>query len=442
MRVHRALGAILLLSGAFSLTASNGKGGRDAASNPFSNGGDTRNMIVVMSDIHLGADLRYAECNANLARLEATIRQIGASRNVKELVIAGDLIDEWFIPATVDTYGGKDQADFVTRVAKANKGVIDALNMVIKDGKVTVIYIPGNHDLTISEANIARILPGIKQARDEGKLGLGTYSPADLPQLAIEHSHRYNFFCAPDPISNQDVAPGTILPPGYFFTRLAALHVVEGKPRPGDAIPVVTKNSSGSASPSQDLLYAYWGDWAWSLKLFTISEKYSDKIFTTNIDGFKRTYAVNDFLPYQKAADGTIAVGLFNGIQDNWAQRQAANNVAVSIPAARAIALAASAEESDNQAINQYFMNPNSDKRIVVFGHTHVPKIIASSNTDGQGTIYANSGTWIDHNNNLPTMDFVIVTPQSEEPSSKTTVSLYTYQSKVATKLDEASIRL
>jgi hypothetical protein len=36
-------------------------------------------------------------------------------------------------------------------------------------------------------------------------VGLGTYSPVGYPQIAIEHGHRYNFFCAPDPISNQDM---------------------------------------------------------------------------------------------------------------------------------------------------------------------------------------------------------------------------------------------
>ena len=59
------------------------------------------------------------------------LNKIKASPNVKELVIAGDLVDEWFVPANVDTYQGKDQADFVRRVAAANKGVFDALQGII-----------------------------------------------------------------------------------------------------------------------------------------------------------------------------------------------------------------------------------------------------------------------------------------------------------------------
>ncbi len=151
--------------------------------NPFDNGGSARNMIVVMSDMHLGAEIAYAECNKNLPALEKLLKQIKAAPNVKELVIAGDLLDEWFVPATVDTYQGEDQADFVKRIAATNQGVFDVLNSIIQEGNILLTYVPGNHDLTITEEHVASILPGINQARDV--LGLGTYSPVDYPKIAI-----------------------------------------------------------------------------------------------------------------------------------------------------------------------------------------------------------------------------------------------------------------
>jgi metallophosphoesterase superfamily enzyme len=49
----------------------------------------------VISDIHLGADLSYAECNINAGPLAGLLEKIRSSQNVKELVIAGDLVDEW-----------------------------------------------------------------------------------------------------------------------------------------------------------------------------------------------------------------------------------------------------------------------------------------------------------------------------------------------------------
>lgn len=194
----------------------------DQEINPFSNGGNERNMIVVMSDMHFGADLSYTECKDNLGSLEKLLKKIKASPNVKELVFAGDLLDEWYVPATIDTYQGSNQANFVQRIVTANKGVVDAINSIIQEGKILVTYVPGNHDLTITAASVEIIFPGINQARDP-ELGLGTYKPIGYPGIAIEHGHRYNFFCAPDPFSNQTIAPGAISPPGYFFTRIAAL---------------------------------------------------------------------------------------------------------------------------------------------------------------------------------------------------------------------------
>jgi len=408
--------------------------------NPFSNGGGERNMIVVISDMHLGADLAYAECKDNLEPLEKLLKQIKVAPNVKELVIAGDLIDEWFVPATTDTYRGKDQADFVQRIATTNKDVFDAFNSIIQEGKILVTYVPGNHDMGITAANVDLILPGINQARD-AMLGLGTYSPVDYPKIAIEHGHRYNFFCAPDPISNQDIAPGTIMPPGYFFTRIGVLYVIQGRPSPGDTIPVVTRNISGDES--QDLLFRYWKDWALTLKIFPITNKFNENIIVTNINGFTGTYSVNDLLPYQLSPGGLIDVNFFKGIQDNWEARQTLNNVPIHIVTDRAIDSVQSVTECDHQANLQYFMNPNSDKRIVIFGHTHIAKIIPFTN-NGIKSIYANSGTWIDYRKgtqNLTTTNFVVITPQNANASSQTYVKLYNFEGKIVTKMAEDSLR-
>jgi UDP-2,3-diacylglucosamine pyrophosphatase LpxH len=402
---------------------------------PFSNGTNVRNMIVIISDIHLGADLSYAECNNNLKSLELFLAKVKSSCNVKELVIAGDMLDEWFAPATVDIYEGKDQLNFVKRIATANKGVIDAFKNIITEKKILVTFIPGNHDLTITAESIESILPGINQARESAQ-GLGSYSPVGNPTIIIEHAHRYNFFCAPDPISNQDIAPGTITPPGYFFTRIGVHSFVNNFPPAVDTIPLVTPNISGNAS--QNLLFIYWSVWSRTLSKYTIPNIFDEKIIVTNMDGFTGAYSVNDILPFQDIPGGFIDVNLYKGIEDTWDQRQTLNNVSVKIPAAQAIANAAKASESDFQAHNQYFANPNSDKRVVVFGHTHDPKILSSTNHIGQKSIYANTGTWIDHNSVANTiMSFVVITPQNEKTTSLTYVKLYNFENEIFTLMTE-----
>lgn len=445
MRILSAVIFVTFLSVFVSCTKSDPVGPEDSGLDPFTNSSNERNMIVVISDIHLGADLTYAECNANLGALEKMLGKIRVAKNVKELVIAGDLLDEWFVPATINTYQGKGQADFVQRIEQSNKGVFDAINGIIQDGDILVTYVPGNHDLTITADNVDLVLPGINQVRDNEQ-GLGTYSPKDFPVLAIEHSHRYNFFCAPDPISNKDIALGSIMPPGYFFTRIAALHVVQKalnngvNPIPGDSMHIVTENLSGNES--QNLAFIYWNIWRTLMTQLPVENKFSDKIIVTNIDGFTANYSINDLMPYQLNPGGFIDMNLYEGIQDKWEEREMQNHVPVNIPVQEAIMYAASASESDKQADVQYFMNPNSDKRIVVFGHTHDAKIVSSENYKGQKSIYANSGTWIDHNNvAATTMNFVVITPQNSDASSQTYVKLYNYEGEVVTKMAEESFR-
>lgn len=410
--------------------------------NPFNNGSSERSLIVIISDIHLGADLNYAECSKNRDVLELFLKKVRVGANVKELVIAGDLFDEWFVPANIDTYQGKGQTDFVQRIVAANQSIFDKLNGIIKDGKIKVTYTPGNHDLGITAENVAIALPGVNQARDEMQ-GLGTYTPDNLPVLAIEHGHRYNYFCAPDPISNKDEAPGSILPPGYFFTRIAALHVVQKalnngvNPIPGDPMPIITENATGGES--QMLLYYYWKTWKELMDELPISNKFGDKVIVTNVGGFTKNYSINDMMPFQETTGGFIDVKLFKGAQDTWIERSAINKVAIPTLTPESIAYAADNKETDVQAKREYFMNNKSNKKIVVFGHTHVPEIIPTVNYKNEKTIYANSGTWIDHNPS--TANFIVITPQNENSNSQTYIKLYNFENKVVTKMAEDSLR-
>ncbi len=404
----------------------------------FNNGSSERNMIVVISDLHLGADLTYAEINENLKPLENFLNRIKTSENIKELVIAGDLLDEWFVPADVDTYKGKDQRDFVQRIAATNKAIIDLFNSIIQEGKILVTYVPGNHDLTISEANVELILPGINQAREE-VLGLGTYSPSGYNEIAIEHGHRYNYFCAPDPFSNQDVAPGTILPPGYFFTRIATQHVVQKCYESDNVVPTITPNVKILGDESQKSLYAYYSLWKYALGvLFPIENTFDEKMIVTNVNGITDTYSGNDILPSQTDSDGVISVNLYAGAQDTWTERCKFNHVPIAIPVFEAIKEAASTEQTDRMAETQYFKNSGSDKKLVVFGHTHDAKIMASENLNGEKTFYVNSGTWIDHkeaHSNKTTMNFIIITPQSETDALQTKVTVYNFENEMVNEM-------
>ena len=381
---------------------------------------DVRSSIVVMSDIHLGVDDKYAEINKNRPALIDFLNQVKTSPNIKELVIAGDFLDEWFLPMS---YAMPDsQAVFWDSIAANNQGVVNAFNAIIKEGNIKVTYIPGNHDLLVTRADIERIFPGINQARDSVQ-GLGTYVTGSHSEIAIEHGHRYNFFCAPDPISNKSItnSSSSITPPGYFFTRIATSSIIEGRPKSANIFPEMTANKENA---SQYNYYLYYQAWKAILLTLPVNEGLSDKVIKTNIDGYKADYSISDLLPVQNAG-GVIDVNLYKGIQDSWDQRQTINGVKVSIPVKDAILGAASAAATDEQAKKQYF-NVDAAKKIVVFGHSHVARVMAMTNLNDQKTIYANTGTWIDGVKGSPVMTFVVITP-AKSGSAIETVNLYQY---------------
>ncbi|MGV8906837.1 MAG: metallophosphoesterase [Acetobacterium sp.] len=384
-----------------------------------------RSQIVVISDLHLGIDDDFAETVANKQALVSFLTQVKTSPHIRELVITGDLLDGWFLP--MEYVLPDTQEEFFDGVAANNQAIVDALNEIIDTGEIKVTYVPGNHDILLTQADVARILPGINQARDDNQ-GLGTYITGANSEIAIEHGHRWNIFCTPDPISNREITKNTtsILPPGYFFTRIATNSLREGQPKNTHNIfPVVT--APDQTDVSQFGYYVLSRMWQGVMELLPVHECSGDKLIKTNIDGFTETYAINDLFPYENAA-GVIDVKLYKNMQDTWDERQDINGIKVKIPYIDALLRAATFDFTDDQAQNQFF-DLDASKRIVVFGHTHVGRVLPRINRAGEKTIYANSGTWIDRNPGYPTMTFVVITPAKTD-SAIDTVNLYQYSNE------------
>lgn len=380
-----------------------------------------RNKIVVISDIHLGIDSKFAEIKQNYGNLVDLVTRVRTAPDVKELVIGGDLMDQWFVPMNYKT--PEDERAFVDAIAANNKEFVDAVIAIIKDGKIKVTYAPGNHDLTVTEADIARVFPGINQVRGTVQ-GLGEYVTGKDGSIVIEHGHKYNFFCAPDPVSIKKTTGknSSIMPPGYFFTRIATSSIVQGKPKTENTFPLynIDKND-----PEQLLLNYYYMTWKGILETLPVKEKFSEKVIVTNIDGMNDTYAMADVIPQYNPATGKFSVKVYDGLVTTWEERQEINGVKAKISAADAILGANDDDLTDMQSKFQYFDNDPS-KRIVIFGHTHKARVVAFKNLKGEKTVYANSGTWIDHSLDHPNSTFVVVT-EGDEGSPLTFVNLYQY---------------
>lgn len=431
---------LLLVALAFTLASCNSDD-KELSNNPFDSisesSNNERDKIVVISDLHLGNDLAYSENVKHLERLEQFLNEVRSSSTVKELILGGDILDEWYIPTRTDTYGSGSQADFVRKSVAANQGVFNVLNGIIKDGKIKLTYIPGNHDMGISAENINIAMPGVNQARDtDGKSAVGTYNPDGYEQIAIEHGHRYDFFSAITPNANESEAPGAILPPGYFFARIAANSFTDPTTiEAATKVPDVTlNNESDPEQKSKSIYYTLWRKVM--TKVIYVKDNFNEPIIKTNIGNYTKTYAINDILP-KNATDGSIQMNLYNGLftQANWDARQKYNNVKSMTAINEAIVGSLETEFIDKQADVQYFQNSKSKVRLVVFGHTHLPKIQSYTNSNGEPCIYVNSGTWEDQktrdknaaiDQDVINMNFVVIAPIKSNKQNLQ-VALYKY---------------
>ena len=371
---------------------------------PLWEANNTRNKIVVISDIHLGIDDSFAENSANKEYLLQFLARVQVTADVRELVIAGDFLDEWYLPLNYPAYS--DSTEFYRKVIANNQNVMDALKDVMSAG-IKLVYVPGNHDLLLESGVLDEVLPGVVQARDAR--GLGAYYTGDRQEIVIEHSHRYDVFSAPDTLTNAELCGNdeTILPAGYFYARYATSWVLEGRPSVEKKLPAVT-NVPDKTDTDQYGAYIYYSILKDISARMTPNESLEEKIFDMHIAGFDDAYTYLDFYPAQQE-DGTISAPvLFRNIQRTWADRQTINNIKVPNTFIEAVAGTLDWEYYFSQAKAQYLENPKENVDVVVFGHTHVPTYQTLEN----GKLYINDGTWIDHNTDYPdaTRTFAVIT--------------------------------
>ena len=366
--------------------------------------------IVVISDIHLGLDDSFSEDTKNKPLLVEFLQQLQKTKDVRELVIAGDFLDEWYLPLNYTAY--TDSSEFFRQVITNNQTVFDELKNVMASG-IKLVYVLGNHDMLLESGILDEALPGIVQARDSK--GLGVYYTGDRREIAIEHGHRYDVFSAPDTVTNKAlcVNGGTMLPPGYFYARVAASWVIQGRPPIKKDYPVLTAVPDAKTDPDQFGAYLYYRVLNSEFTRITPFEGFQDKVFDIKIDGYNGRYSIKDMFP-DIQADGTISAPvLYKDFQRTWQERQQINQVKVKNEFVEAVAGTLSREYFFNQAKTQYLQNPDENIDVVVFGHTHVPNF---QKVDG-GKYYVNDGTWVDHNTAYPsvTRSFTVVTTGSAD---------------------------
>lgn len=384
------------------------------AAQPLWISGAKKNKIIVVSDLHFGVDDKFAETVHNRRQFINFLQQLAKTADVRELVIAGDFLDEWFLPMNYEPI--TDLNRFFLAVAENNKGVLDGLQHLMKSG-VKVTYVIGNHDMNLKKGLLSTLLPGITEKHDAK--GLGRHITGDRQEIIIEHGHRYDPYSAPDRVSNRELLGNddTIYPPGYFYARRGTSWVVENRPKNEANYPSLTKMP---AKENTDQMGAYFYSKMLEalFKKLTANEGFTEKAFVLKTGGFNGRYSLEDMYPVLQA-DGTISAPvLFRNFQRSWEKRQAQNDNWVKIPFLKAAAESVKPEYFYECAKIQYLENPKQKFDVVVFGHTHIPDFQKEGSK-----VYVNSGTWVDHNVDHPlSMTFVSI-----ETGERDKVALYRY---------------
>mgnify|MGYP002624411218 CR=1 FL=1 len=362
---------------------------------------------IVISDIHLGIDDRIAENVKNRPLLIAFLDSMREKKEVDEVVINGDFLDQWFLPADYEHVTDSDE--FYRQCAKNNQGVIDAFNRLIKDG-IDVVYVPGNHDMTLSSTVLNEIMPGVTQVRDAR--GLGRYRTGFRGEVVIEHCHRYELFCAPDMLSNKDYMQygEPMLPMGYFFALIGVKSFAEGMPDVDIDVPDVPVPDTEDVG--QMCVYAYHKLWKSIIEdRFPVKESLDDRFIKVNVDGFQGQFSINDLIP--KVTDEGISPELYKGFQHRWDEVQSRNLVPVKVDLAEQLKRMLEQELREDYAKKEYFdIDPSID--VVVFGHMHVPYYKEIDGYDRK-KIYVNEGTWIDNNMDDPNNTAVFADIESDK---------------------------
>jgi UDP-2,3-diacylglucosamine pyrophosphatase LpxH len=348
---------------------------------------DSKKRIFI-SDIHMGDEKSMTSrqpwgwFNNNIPLLTEFLDELWKGTDVEELVILGDLFDQWMIPADIEPL----TSFYPMCTNQLNKPVIDKLKSLSMSYDIKLTYLPGNHDMAMDREGTSKMkafledtFQGINFICERDSLGKYEYKPA---KLVAEHGNRYCLFNAPGKWTDLGGrVRDSFLPLGYFISRMVAYKM--SKTGNGQHLcDIFSKfiENPDHADFIERMLDAIAGDC--SLK--------GGEIQLKDLPGYGGTMKVGD-------------IGkLFGDLKSKWGK----------VPDAEKVGPDSSVENDMgnlNVAADKTFFYPGSETKVVIFGHTHVPAmwkgdcdIDAKSDNarDPNQTpcpvIYANSGTWVD----------------------------------------------
>ena len=340
------------------------------------------NKRIFISDIHMG-DQRSMTGHFPYGWLRENIRPLNdfltglsdqiEAEDVGQVVILGDLFDQWVIPTDLDPLPGlKDICD-----NPANEGMIHNLQKLANSRKLT--YVPGNHDMSPSQKDI----PAVKEFVEGTFPGINFKSTGFYTEgnLVAEHGNMYCLFNAPDTWTS----PDSFLPLGYFISRVAAYkmeHTGQSENYFHNFWNKI-KDFIHEYERNPNLIYDFFLDVAHDAGL-----EDSDEIKMKNITGFPPVITISD------------VANRYIQLKRDWDNNHDKIGSGTAFLGDSPFGL--------SRAAFTVYLQTSTDINIVIFGHTHswenedvYPSLDENDQENGlphpSKAIYANSGTWIDH---------------------------------------------
>lgn len=364
---------------------------------------------AVISDIHLNdrraMDGQWSWFIDNQPYLLAYLDNLIENEDkYKELVLLGDLFDEEVTPIPLPTFAVDgatvSEKDYIRAIANVdkNKEVLDKIKDVQSAG-IQVVYVPGNHDSGVDEELLHEFFGSGAKFVEDVK-GLGSYISSDV---VMEHGHRYDVLCSPDPYSNIGIDDVTednaFMGIQYFTTRIAATNRYKGLVEAdlsdygfsSESELQAAANRPGSNEFNKIVLSL-----VCKVVLFA---KHVDGIDTmavpTGLYGLTSDYMLDEYFYLSTDAEPKLYQTMWQ--QKEWERRLQHNNAPKDFPFLLG-AMICEVPFADAIAVNRLFGKDDTYK-LVVFAHTHVPYLRIMERGDyEEGYIYANTGSWVDEN--------------------------------------------
>ncbi len=373
--------------------------------------------LFVISDLHLGGAEGFQICPAEgRERLVRFIDWVaGQNREDTEiqLVLNGDIVD--FL-AEEDEAGGfsafvVDEGKArrkLTRIAEEYEPVLAALRRFAAAGNQLTLLI-GNHDLELSLPSVRRdFLALLGEARIEYIYDNEAYS---IGPVLIEHGNRYDAWNMVNhgelrqvrsKLSRSETPSVFAAQPGSELVARVMNPVKKKfsfvdllKPETGGVLPILAVLDPGlwrEAGPAMRQRVT-----AWYRGRFTkeglperadyIAASFPDIVITTQSQELPENLRAG-----LDAADAALADSLLRGAQVSLTKDIAVAGLLKAFRSWRSKAdITFSVEHEDDEYLKPAQVHAKHF-RVVVFGHTHLPKRIDL----GGGALYLNTGTWAD----------------------------------------------